>query len=450
MKMVDIAYMFGGENRFSFSFTGYGSAEKMGGLLLDKGQEQLHIFGIGTKNPLYLTGTVYDVYTGENWQSTPQKTEETGLQLEPDCMLNALGHSIYAGQEEELVSSCQISVEYRFIRTADFFHELHTTNLYGDIPSFKEDTSWTMKSTQGKDFTYQLRFLEINEKSDEIKSVFRQQAWKKDVVWDAALCRREDEIYKNYTRLPDNIPKRVYELAHTVAADADNDYDRMAAFADYLRDYTYTKTPPTCPDGQDFIDYFLFESKSGYCTYFATAMAVLGRCEGIPTRYVRGFMTADTCINSPMDVMIAGEQAHAWTEVYIEHVGWVRFDATPGYGEVQADRWENTDSAGTGQTENPYSHIAAPQEKTTQASGRQHAPAHPGRSAQWYVLVLLKIIVALLVGCTLSVVIVWLRDVVRRKKYASATTQDKIRLQIKRLLRLGKLQGVPLLEGETL
>lgn len=444
MQAVNMQYLFAGENDFSFSFAGYGDEGSVGGLLFDGEQEQLVVAGSGTKNPLYLTGTVYEEYTGEGWQNGTSAIEEADWQNGEDSLMEALENSIYADRAEKLTSTSVVSIEYRFIKTQDLFHELHTTEVFGNIPPRKQDAPWNLQKAQGKDFSYQIRFLESNEQSEEIKEIYRQQAWKEDAVWGEDAAYREEEIYETYTQLPEDISPRVYELAHTLAAGADNDYDRMMAFVNYLKDYTYTTTPPECPDGEDELTYFLFESKSGYCTYFATALAVLGRCEGIPTRYVKGFMTTDLCRNSYTKVTVTGEDAHAWTEVYIAHVGWVRMDATPGYGQTYADRWSERESDGIGPIDTTPAPIVTPPEET------EVEPAAPGKPAQWYFLVLLKIIAALLAGIMLCVAIIWLRDAVRRRKYADADTGKKVRRQMKELLRLGKLQGVPLSEGETL
>lgn len=448
MLVVDIAYMFEGEDDFTFSFSGYGDKSGLGGVIFDSIQPQIHITGNGTKNPLYLTGGTYGVYTGEGWENAEQKIENPNVQTERDGMLKALNDSVYADYQGGLTASCLTAVEYRFIKTADFFHDLHTTNLYfyGETPKFSDKAPWKMKKPYGKDFNYRFRFLEYNENSEEIKAILRQKAWKKDVVWDEASQHREAEIYETYTQLPDNIPPRVYELAHTLAADADNDYDRMKAFAEYLSSYTYTKSPPDCPDGREFTDYFLFDSKSGYCTCFATAMAVLGRCEGIPTRYAKGFMTADTMRSQRADVMLTGDNAHAWTEAYIAHVGWVRFDATPGYGNTSTvEKWQAAETWEIEQTENPYEGIGLPQDKP------EDKPEHEGKPAQWYAVNILKITAALLAGYILAAVIfVLLRNALRRRKYSQMETLGKMRSRMKHLLRLGRLRGMPLSEEETL
>lgn len=65
------------------------------------------------------------------------------------------------------------------------------------------------------------------------------------------------------------------------------------------------KTKPPLPSGTaDIADYFLFESQTGHCTYFAAAMAVPARCEGIPTRYVEGFVTNKEPAQPPEDSIV--------------------------------------------------------------------------------------------------------------------------------------------------
>lgn len=452
MLALDVAYLFDRENDFSFSSAGYGSSARLGGSVLDNDREQLCIKGSATKNPLYLTGTDYGVYTGAGRQAVKNRAWESDSLSERDGILSALEQSVYAGRQDELTSSCRISVEYRFIKTADFFHDLRTTNLYfiKSAPRFKNGVPWKMKHAKGMDFTYQLNFLEINEKSDEIKALLRQQAWRDDAVWGAALQQKQAKISETYTQLPDTLPQRVYEPAHNLAANADNDYDRMTAFADYLRTFGYTTTPPEIPEDCEFTDYFLFDSKSGYCTYFATALAVLGRCEGIPTRYVNGFVTQDTCKGNYIDVAVTGDMAHAWTEAYIEHIGWVRFDATPGYtsGAATDNAWKPAQTGNTensGKDEKPNQYERPGQEESQTEFEEKGEPLQELKEGLPEFVVMFSI--GLLLAAALAVII---GKTVRRKKYMRADNAEKARLQIKRLMRLAKLKDAPLSEGETL
>lgn len=105
------------------------------------------------------------------------------------------------------------------------------------------------------------------------------------------LGSRAEVFYDLYLQLPENLPSRVKELAYELTEGYSHDYDKAKAIERYLsKNYKYTLTPGDVPKGKDFVDYFLFESKEGYCTYYATAMTILLRCVEVPTRYVEGFI----------------------------------------------------------------------------------------------------------------------------------------------------------------
>lgn len=94
------------------------------------------------------------------------------------------------------------------------------------------------------------------------------------------LMKRRACIYKNYTALPKTLPGRVKKLTLEVTKDAKTRYDQLKCIEAYLKNYTYTTTPVRNIAGHDFVDDFLFEGKEGYCTYFASAMAVMARTIG--------------------------------------------------------------------------------------------------------------------------------------------------------------------------
>ena len=136
-----------------------------------------------------------------------------------------------------------------------------------------------------------------------------------------------DAIRLIYLRLPLLNPQ-VGELARTVTASATNNYDRAAAIQSYLRtNFRYTLDPPAiAPD--DPIGSFLFKSKSGYCEYFAAAMAVMLRTLNIPTRLVNGFQTG-SYNRIGKDFVVRARDAHSWVEAYFPGYGWIPFDPTP-------------------------------------------------------------------------------------------------------------------------
>ena len=122
-------------------------------------------------------------------------------------------------------------------------------------------------------------------------------------------------------------------------ADAATPYEQACAILRHLqRYYRYTLSPVTPPENQDFVTYFLYVGKEGYCTYFASAMTVLCRMAGLPARYVEGFLAQP---DSSGFAYVTGQNAHAWTEVYFEGFGWVPFDPTPAQQNVDQQPPQN-------------------------------------------------------------------------------------------------------------
>lgn len=80
--------------------------------------------------------------------------------------------------------------------------------------------------------------------------------------------------------------------------------------------------------GDDPLATFLFDAKAGHCEYFATAMAVLLRKAGVPTRVVTGYY-GGRLVESGGYYAVREGDAHAWVEVYFPTRGWVTFDPTP-------------------------------------------------------------------------------------------------------------------------
>jgi transglutaminase-like putative cysteine protease len=141
-------------------------------------------------------------------------------------------------------------------------------------------------------------------------------------------------IYSRYTKLPDTIPARVRDLALNLVMNEQTTYAKVQALEKYLRsNFTYTLRPDVPPEDQDFVDYFMFEGKEGYCSYFASALCVLARAAGIPARYVEGFVMPDKHDENGF-YHVTNQYAHAWVEVYLEGVGWVTFEPTPPYAGV--------------------------------------------------------------------------------------------------------------------
>lgn len=152
-------------------------------------------------------------------------------------------------------------------------------------------------------------------------------------------------VLDRYLQLPDAMPSRVTDLAEELTRDAETPYEKAVAIRDYLRTLDYALDIEAPPDGADGVDYFLFELEKGYCQYFASAMTVLLRASGVPSRVAAGYGPGEMIEpHGPdeMDEFPPGEwqapqhmfiirESHSWSEVFFPRYGWISFEPTPAY-----------------------------------------------------------------------------------------------------------------------
>jgi transglutaminase-like putative cysteine protease len=149
-------------------------------------------------------------------------------------------------------------------------------------------------------------------------------------AWASLALEADGEHFAPYLELPP-LPERVQGLASKLVADGGGPFSRALAIENYLREnYSYSLDVPPLPQGQDAVDFFLFDSRLGYCEHFASAYAVLCRLAGIPSRVVTGYSTGDY---NPFSGLyeVSLDDAHAWVEIYLEGIGWVTREPTPDF-----------------------------------------------------------------------------------------------------------------------
>ncbi|HEX2876285.1 MAG TPA: DUF3488 and transglutaminase-like domain-containing protein [Polyangiaceae bacterium] len=131
-----------------------------------------------------------------------------------------------------------------------------------------------------------------------------------------------------YLALPGDLPARVGELAKTwVGNETDPEKRAKRIEAALRKGYRYDLESPS-GGAKNPLDHFLFVSKRGHCEFYSTAMAVMLRTQGVPTRNVNGFI-GGTFNRFGRYYAVRQGDAHSWVEVYVEGKGFVRFDPTP-------------------------------------------------------------------------------------------------------------------------
>ncbi|EEL76691.1 Membrane-bound protease [Bacillus cereus AH676] len=282
------------------------------------------VFTARTQNKHYWRVETKDFYTGKGWEISENskkisfknkndvvswyeqntKTETTEATI---TMQKSYPHLTYPAGLVSVEASSDVSYS-----VDPFSEKIYTMN---------EDSSTTLHSYK---VTYEIPEFSI----ENLKAVKTNEG-------------QETNPYfmTKYTQLPESLPQRVKDLAVNLTNDKDNRYDKVLAIENYFTDnsFTYESTNVLFPaKSQDYVDQFLFDTKSGYCNNFSTSMIVLLRSAGIPARWVKGYTegTLDNTLASAegADVYtITNDNAHSWVEVYFPGYGWIPFEPTKGF-----------------------------------------------------------------------------------------------------------------------
>jgi len=179
--------------------------------------------------------------------------------------------------------------------------------------------------------------------------------------------------------LPEERPAIIDETAAAVTVGSASAYDSAVALQDYLNgpSFRYDTEAPVEDGydggGLDVVGTFL-DVKSGYCVHFASAMAVMARSLGIPSRISIGYLPGTRTLNRGIETFtVDSHDLHAWPELYFVGVGWVPFEPTPGRGLVP-DYAEASANPGSTRTERPSDAAQDPRPEQSTAAEPGAAP----------------------------------------------------------------------------
>ena len=153
------------------------------------------------------------------------------------------------------------------------------------------------------------------------------------VATDADLRTADIEytgfIKDHYLQLPSELPQRVRRLADSLVKNARTPLDKALMIQSYLRgpELEYSLDIERPPRSADGVDHFLFRTKKGYSSYFASAMAVMLRAVGVPTRMVAGYAPGEFDGASAVTI-VKDSDSHGWVQVYFPKYGWIDFEPT--------------------------------------------------------------------------------------------------------------------------
>ncbi len=287
------------------------------------------VLSVQTSSRVYLRGTILDLYNGRQWFDS-LSNERYGYTSARFAGLRdtLLDVKLPAESLRTAAEEIDISVLNPFPSTVFVPQRLRRLDMgEGMVPYFNASSELFITRNLEVGDSYTLRYepyMAGTQATDELAMRLRGML---DARYDSLLSG-------SYTQLPQHLKPdgQVAKLARGIVGDERDPYTMAMLIRNYLKThYAYTLDVEAAPNDLDFTAHFLFESKQGYCTYFATAMTVLARSVGLPSRYIEGFVALPGTDGGPG--VVTGQQAHAWTEVFIPALGWVGFDATSTTGD---------------------------------------------------------------------------------------------------------------------
>ena len=156
----------------------------------------------------------------------------------------------------------------------------------------------------------------------------QRTAYKATSFTDYRVGKELPNLYRRwYTSLPEDNNPRTAALAREMREAAGSDRAFAEAVLSMLneQEFYYTLEPP--PLGSNPVDRFLFDTRRGFCEHYASAFSVMMRSVGIPARIVLGYQGGEI---NPLGghLIVRQSDAHAWTEIWFDGVGWLRVDPT--------------------------------------------------------------------------------------------------------------------------
>lgn len=265
---------------------------------------------------VYLQARWYDTYNGEDWtngdtimmdfspgESLPSRTLMT-YPLRQNITLMS------PGQEDYLLGAPGIS--------AISLPATLMTYVWNDEP-----VAWFAQQGAAAVTQYQV----ISSVSDADAQTLRTVVQAAD---QGHYLTEYDQLYP-FLLLPPDLDPRIAHLAEQITTGIPDMYDKAVALETYLRThYTYNLNIQL-PSGREAVSWFLFDSgNQGYCTFFASAMAILARSLGIPARVISGYAPGSYDSSSGLQI-IRGTDAHSWTQIYFNGFGWINFEPTSSF-----------------------------------------------------------------------------------------------------------------------
>ena len=253
---------------------------------------------------LYLRERTFDRFIGDRWDRSEASTRK---------LLPSEGKFYLPGPESGAKSEYVVQVVHARTSAVPLSAQAKTLSAPVSVVALAKDGAVYLPARIGSGFRY------------GAMSVLPEEGQDRPIAYDSSEPR------KAYLQLPDDFSNRIGELAQEVAGGSSSPLQKAVALESHLRSaYAYSFDTVFTSQGVTPLEEFLFVTKRGHCEFFASALAVMLRSIGIPSRVVNGYLAQSyNPVTGFYEVRVF--DGHAWVEAYIDGVGWMTFEPTAAY-----------------------------------------------------------------------------------------------------------------------
>jgi transglutaminase-like putative cysteine protease len=263
--------------------------------------------------PLYLRARIFDRFDGQRWYNSAHHLTKLNLSR-GEVKLTASQWNVTESETEhyeifierdlgDYIPAAAVPIKVNFPSTViamDAFGQLHSPG------ALKSGTAYAVES---------------------LRTRFKGRTFAETHYVDLP----------NFRQLPQPMDPRISQLASRIAAPHESQFAKAIALEQHLREhYAYDFGSIFKSQNHTPLSQFLFETKKGHCEYFASALAIMLRTQGIPSRLVTGFSATN---QNPMTGYydVYALDGHAWVEAYVDGIGWLELEPTAYYDGPAVD-----------------------------------------------------------------------------------------------------------------
>ena len=275
----------------------------------------------GGRTPLYWRGVALDTFDGRRWTRSPRSGPDKTPPPAPPGAATVTQTLYVEPNGENFLFALDRPVRISMLNSAG--QNAIGQDAWGQNVTAGRDSVFTLTGPAGR--TGRTTGSLGPPRYIDRKIKYRAVSIPRGITAEKNIDRRR------YLQLPADIPGGISELAKNVTSGMNgggmDDGAAAQALTDHLMSGRYAYSLTELPVSPAPLEEFLLKTRRGNCEYFASALAVMLRLRGIPSRLVGGYRGGVYNENGGYYI-VSQKNAHVWVEAYIEPGNWVRYDPT--------------------------------------------------------------------------------------------------------------------------